>query len=878
MTTRRGGFPATLGSLLAPSLLASTLSAQESLLPYDTSLVILGAFDPQIESILDLDGDGDRDAVGMRVANSDQFTYLAHYENDGQGVFTESHTLTLQAFGAAQENPIEVGDIDQDGKDDYVLGIGPQVIPFFSTGTGPAVQGSGLAVPGQVEDMELADFNLDGWLDVAVQTPFEVLVYESTGPWTFDAPKSFTPLVDVDEMKVGKLSGGSRPDLLLNSGSYLTIVKVNSSGLSQWAAFQTGVSGYMLTAGDIDGDGDGDAVMFFPTGHYRILRKEADGSTVLEEVQVGGPATDLADVDGDGDLDGVCCGGGGTPPPVINDDVSFFEIAINDGSGVFAPSFSLPGLGAQHIAGADDLDGDGDVDLIAGRAIWYSRGTLDGDPLGSYSKPPSSSWGFGQAHRVADFDGDGDPDVSVGPKSVVRNDGAGRFETVQTIVLGEPEDVFYYNNGQLGDWDGDGDVDIVVDHMPEPGNAVTVFLENTGGGVFRWGHEATDPEDPMHAWTSMANYAADLDGDGDQDLLLTTQYPSGISTGPRTEIWLNDGNALFTFHVEFGETTKALSDVDRDGVVDLLVMDSWLGWRRNEGEGNFGEPTWFGGLFQTNPIHDMVALADFDGDGDDDMAAVNPADETLVLYQALNLQPGEFGIHTDVSDALYETQSSFSGYLVWATDADGDGWTDLLVGPVDNSPNAVDYYRNTGPGLEFEEPVTMTGYATRIGDADGDGDVDLLAGTLTYYNRTFQAPQDGLREQYGTGFGGSDDIVPVLGAVGPFRVGETAGVRGTGARGGAPGFLVLAFGEAQIPDFPYAGMTTWVDFTTFGTTILPVVADGPPGEPGAGAFALDYVVPAGWLGTDWYKQAFWVDPGSPTFFSATNGLHKLYGE
>ena len=58
-------------------------------------------------------------------------------------------------------------------------------------------------------------------------------------------------------------------------------------------------------------------------------------------MQIGGPATHLIDVDGDGDLDGLCCGGGSGPYP--NEGSSTFQVALNDGAGVFAPAFPIAG-------------------------------------------------------------------------------------------------------------------------------------------------------------------------------------------------------------------------------------------------------------------------------------------------------------------------------------------------------------------------------------------------------------------------------------------------------------------------------------------------------------------------------------------------------
>ena len=122
----------------------------------------------------------------------------------------------------------------------------------------------------------------------------------------------------------------------------------------------------------MDGDLDDDAVVFVDgtSDSCALLRQTAPGALTLESFSPGGPATDLADVDGDGYLDGVCCsGGGGGPTLVKNTSPATFMVCLNDGTGSFDMALPFPGLGADHIAGVADFDGDGDTDLLAGRAV-----------------------------------------------------------------------------------------------------------------------------------------------------------------------------------------------------------------------------------------------------------------------------------------------------------------------------------------------------------------------------------------------------------------------------------------------------------------------------------------------------------------------------
>src|SRR5262249_42313747 len=106
-------------------------------------------------------------------------------------------------------------------------------------------------------------------------------------------------------------------------------------------------------AGDVDGDGRDDVVLFSMRDGYRVLAQVAPGEFELGPVQQGGPATELADIDRDGDLDGTCCGGGGgggpQSPTYDPHMASKFELSLNDEQGHFAPAFSLPSLASEHI-------------------------------------------------------------------------------------------------------------------------------------------------------------------------------------------------------------------------------------------------------------------------------------------------------------------------------------------------------------------------------------------------------------------------------------------------------------------------------------------------------------------------------------------------
>jgi len=141
---------------------------------------------------------------------------------------------------------------------------------------------------------------------------------------------------------------------------------------------------------------------------------------------------------------------------------------------------------------------------------------------------------------TADVDGDGDTDVLMTGRTeaggrrtaLYLNDGGGRF-TEQTTVL---PDVSERGSTTLTDLDGDTDPDVVLSGFDASGSPTTQVYLNDGSGGFS---EQTGAGLPPVRNGDIA--AADVDADGDQDLLITgfTSYFSRL-----TALYLNDGNQV----------------------------------------------------------------------------------------------------------------------------------------------------------------------------------------------------------------------------------------------------------------------------------------------------------------------------------------------
>jgi hypothetical protein len=211
---------------------------------------------------------------------------------------------------------------------------------------------------------------------------------------------------------------------------------------------------------DIDGDLDTDTVLFGAV-EYRVLRRTGAGNWQLEPNVLGGPAEFLRAVEGDGALDGACCGGGG---------------------GLFQPGGRLPTYRA--IRGGD-IDLDGDLDLI-GSGGGY-EGTSTYLYVGSDAVPgrlPTMTWTYpdnwhqqtSAGIAAADFDGDGYPEFAMLftepsafiPRPAMYNNrfpDGGRIEYEIGLSNGVSHRMAQGARVSVADLDGDGDTDLLGERI-----------------------------------------------------------------------------------------------------------------------------------------------------------------------------------------------------------------------------------------------------------------------------------------------------------------------------------------------------------------------------------------------------------------------------
>ncbi|MDG1813733.1 MAG: FG-GAP-like repeat-containing protein, partial [Porticoccaceae bacterium] len=683
-------------------------------------------------ALADVDGDGNLDVVAGNIGQTNKL-YL---NKGGDGGFA---SVTGSDIGSEKDSTesVALADVDGDGDLDLVAGNYSNQINklYLNKGFGGSAAINIGSIAESTQSVALADVDGDGDLDVVEGNTGENKLYLNKGYGVFPTTGIgiYSPYGSTESVALADMDGDGDPDLVVGNDGKNTLHL--NTGIDPYFPSGTDIGSdsndtESIALADVDGDGDLDLVagnqdeinkLYLNIGGGSVFASTGTGKDIGSD-QNSTQSVALADVDGDGDLD-----------LVAGNQKERNKLYLNiGGDSVFASTGSDIGsdnASTQSVALAD-MDGDGDLDLVAGNykqttKLYLNKGGADG-----FASVTGSDIGTDKDSTylvaLADMDGDGDVDVVVGnvlQSKLYLNHGSDVF--VVRDIGGDEVGLTY--SIALGDMDGDGDLDLVEGNSGEKSK---LYLNNASGGFATAGTAIGYEKVPGLPLVALA----DVDVDGDLDLVAGNYHEI-------KKLYLNNGSGVFaTEGTAIGSEkdstlSVALGDVNGDGKVDLVAGNSSTDGdnlpNKNKLYLNSGADSKF---FKdgTNIIGSgtdrtwAVALADVDGDGNLDLVEGNEQTNKLYLNSGADSKFFKDGTNIEIAKNGYNNTRS-----VALADLDGDGDLDLVTGNL----GVNKLYLNTGNPPFFGESTDIGSdaeatYSVALADVDGDGDLDLVVGNF----------------------------------------------------------------------------------------------------------------------------------------------------
>ncbi|MED5461572.1 MAG: FG-GAP-like repeat-containing protein, partial [Pseudomonadota bacterium] len=288
---------------------------------------------------------------------------------------------------------------------------------------------------------------------------------------------------------------------------------------------------------------------------------------------------------------------------------------------------------------------------------------------------------------------------------------------------------------------GDGDLDIVSASMNDD---TIAWYENDGSANPSWtaADIATSADFATHV------YVADMDGDGDLDIVSASHYDDTIA-------WYENNGAADPTWAAADIATSAdgahdvhVADMDGDGDLDIIsasVHDDTIAWYENDGAAN---PSWAAADIATSADGAFgVHVADMDGDGDLDIVSASVNDDTIAWYES---NAADVNLTTDAKAGVDYTASS--GTLTFAAGETSKTFTVPVLADMDAENNETATLTLSGASnasisdatgtltITDDDSIVFTAadiatsadgaWDVYVADLDGDGDLDIVAASM----------------------------------------------------------------------------------------------------------------------------------------------------
>lgn len=653
---------------------------------------------PVFTNAADLDGDGWSDIV-ITIRSSEPNRLFSIYRNKGEG-----GEIGTDSF----EEKIDIG------------------LPFFGSG-----------------GTSIADIDGDGLLDIIVHATLPVAqhsmaVYRNTstpGNLAFEEPVYFLATIDQGTFNphVVDVDGDGKPDFVYTHGSssgsanFFILQNLSTPGNLEFARFRSFFGGALLDAastvasGDMDGDGLPEiAVAINFNANLRLIRNFSIPGVIQLETPFTVNATaggirgvHIADLDGDGRND-ILWGRGGA------ENFQFRQNLYESGefsADAFSPVYNgislhnntNPGPSSLQLA---DMNGDGKLDVVQTVASdvsifenLSSLGTLDSNSFGYGIQLEGS--GNINGPTIADFNGDGRPDILVARSNAVN------FTIFESQNISTPKiaiNTVSPLQGRIGSL-----VNITGENFGDEADLAMVHFGNVRAEIV-----SIEDTEIIARVPAGANYAPVT---VTRDLLKSSYHiPFSVTFSNGHDFDENSFGALVNFTLTGADYDIDVGDIDNDGKPDIIAEGGTNGpvrvFRNTHDTGAITTSSL--SLVLSTPSGANPFLFDVDQDGKLDIVAgggilKNISNDTTVAF------------NTIAGLATGGVNHSFA-------DLDGDGKLDIINAASNANLNLFfnwtknDGALQTGPrqhlqsiSPQFQLPKAALGGSTMTADFDNDG-------------------------------------------------------------------------------------------------------------------------------------------------------------
>jgi hypothetical protein len=618
---------------------------------------------------LDYDGDGDTDLVAGQRELFDQFPLpggLWFRGNDGNGNFTGHRYLSTEGNGV----PRSAGDVHGTGQDALLARMGSlNRLVIWDADLNRLRYDVRFNITDPVT--ETIDADGDGLRDVIGGTS----IYTNNGDGTFTGYRGLPTDAQSDDITLSDLDRDGRLDVVVHNLYDLGVYRnLGDRQFGPETRVRMGARPYDTIAVDLDGDDIPDLASTTSDGTVVVRFGVGDG-TLGDEVAtpLPGAAFDMTaeDVDRDGDMDIL----------VTRGTADELLLLSNDGDGGLTLTQTLAVTDNPRAVQAADVNADGWPDVAVLNAstrdvvvFLNQEGTLVEGPRTSV---PSGT--FLTSH---DVDGDGYADLLAGGGALIFGAARGIGFVDRTAPT-----------GRLADLDADGHVDVVRGGC---------FARGRGDGTFE-----------AEACLGNARYEArvgDLDGDGNPDVVAASRDDARVFWGsPTAALVPARSRVSLGVSIFFYE----LADFNGDGLLDVVATDrgrASLVVRLGLGRGEFGPEM----LTAATPSSLRIQTGDLNGDNVPDVLVENYADSDLGLF---------FGL----GDGTFEPMVRFGAGITQPVLAhlNGDDDLDLVV----RTGGSVRLYFGDGEGsftVHETHSVLPNVFGVDVADLNNDGLVDIF--------------------------------------------------------------------------------------------------------------------------------------------------------